>query len=111
MQNTTLTNSLQDKAQLSAVENQGWTHYHGSIMFGMLGGLLCGLLGLLSLVVVPFLGGSGGAFNYIGVGLLFLAFTLFGVSAHFMDKSDESERRSKKLRAERFGENNKDAYQ
>lgn len=111
MHNTTFTNSLQNKAQSSKVENQSWTRSHGSILLGLLGGLLCGLLGLLSLVVFPFLGGSGGAFNYIGVGLLFLAFTLFGVSAHFMDKSDESERRSKKLRAERFGENNKDAYQ
>jgi len=111
MQNTTRTKSLQDKAQSSAVENQGWTHYHGSIMFGMLGGLLCGLLGLLSLVILLFLGGSGGeVVSYIGVGLLFLAFTFFGVSAHFMDKSDASKRRYKKLRAERFRENNKDTY-
>jgi hypothetical protein len=110
MQNTSLTNSLQDKAQSSAVENEGWTRYHGSILLSLLGGLLCGFLGLLSLIVFPFLGGSGAAVSYIGISLLFLAFTFFGVSAHFMDKSDASKRRYKKLRAERFRENNKDTY-
>lgn len=112
MQNTTLTNSLQDKAQSSAVENEGWTRYYGSITFGALGGVLCGLLGFLSLVILLFLGGSAGeVVSYVGVGLLFLAFTFFGVCAHFMDKSDASKRRYKKLRAEKFRENNKDIYQ
>ena len=70
------------------------------------GGLLCGLLGLLSFAVFTLSGGKNPAYSYAGIGLMFLAATMLGVGAHFMDKADESKRRHKKLRIERFTENN-----
>ena len=106
MRNTTFYSPIKSQTKPAQTENQDWTSYNTSILLSMGGGLLCGLLGLLSFAIFTLSGGNNEVYNYIGISLLFLALTMLGVGAHFMDKADENERRHKKSRVNRFTENN-----
>ncbi len=106
MRNTTFYSPIKSQTKQTQTENQDWTSYNTSILLSMGGGFLCGLLGLLSFVVFTLSGGNTPAYNYAGIGFMFLAATMLGVGAHFMDKADENERGHKKSRIHRFKENN-----
>lgn len=105
MRNTTFYSSIKSQTKPAQTENQDWTSYNASILLSMSGGLLCGLLGLLSFAIFTLSGGKNSVYNYAGIGLIFLAATMLGVGAHFMDKADDDKRRHKKSRIHEFTEN------
>ncbi len=102
MQNTTFSSALIHQPKLKSAASKSWISYHNSIALAFAGGLLLILLGFILLIIFTMFEKNDAALNYAGVGSLIAAFILFGVSAHFMDKSDENKRQYEKSRIERF---------
>lgn len=65
------------------------------VCFG--GGLVFSIAGLLLPFALMFSQKNNGIFNYGGTFLLIISLLLFGSCAHFMDKADDGEKKSKKL--------------
>ena len=88
------------------VENQNWTRYDALIAWSAGGGLTFILFGFLSLVIFTLFDGNNTALNYGGVVSLIAGFIFFGISAHFMDQRDDSERQQKRAEFENLTKNN-----
>lgn len=96
MRNTTFNRVPVNQPGLGNYENQDWAAFQTAILFAAGGGLPFGLLGFFLLIVFTVFERNNRALNYAGVGSLIFAFIFFGLTAHFMDKSDENKRRHKK---------------
>lgn len=104
MENITYNNSLRYQTKSNSSENSGWANYTASILLSFGGGLLCGLLGILSFAFFTLSGGHNAMFNRVGMGLVIIGAIMLGFGAHFMDKSDDRKRQYKKSRVEKFNQ-------
>jgi membrane protein implicated in regulation of membrane protease activity len=102
MRYTTFNSLLVNKPKLRNNENKDWSGYYASIVLAAGGGLFFLLLGFFLFVIFTVSGGNNLPLNNAGVGSIIVAFIFFGFGAHFMDKSDEGNRRCKRKRIEKF---------
>ena len=101
-----LLQTLPIQTHSTKVENQNWTRYDALIAWTAGGGLTFILLGFFSLAVFTLFEGNNTALNYAGVVSLIAGFIFFGVTAHFMDQRDASERQQKRAEFENLTKNN-----
>ena len=90
MRDTTFNGALSNQPKLQNAESKDLMRYYASITLAAVGGLVFLLLGFFLSAIFIFSDGNNAALNYAGVSSLIAAYIFFGVSAHFMDKSEEN---------------------